>query len=71
MTRLVVPTNEAVKSEAIKVLIEQLGIGKSAFFIRETMAQPLDYLKLKDQLFGTMTVSEIYAEIQQNQQNHE
>jgi hypothetical protein len=71
MTRLAVPTSDAVKSEAIKVLIEQLGIGKAAFFIRETMAQPLDYLKLKDQLFGTMTVSDVYAEIQRNQQNRE
>ncbi|NEQ18932.1 MAG: hypothetical protein F6K28_02770 [Microcoleus sp. SIO2G3] len=46
-------------------MVERLGIGKAAFFIRETMSQPVDYLKVKEQLFGNMTVADICNEIQQ------
>lgn len=53
---------------AKKALVERLGIGKAAFFIRETMSQPVDYLDVKEQ-FGNMTVADICSEIQRNQQN--
>ena len=58
-----VPKMEAVKSEAIKTLIKQLGITKSAFFIRETMSQNVDYLILKEELFGKKTAQDFYYEI--------
>jgi len=64
---LSVPKSDDIRCEAISALIERLGIGKTAFYIRETMSQPVDYLKLKDQLFGEMTVDDICSEIQRNQ----
>ena len=64
---LSVPKGDDVRCEAISALIESLGIGKAAFFIRETMFQPVDYLKVKEQLFGNMTVADICTEIQRNQ----
>ncbi len=65
MTRVVsVPKSHDVRCEAIQALVERLGIGKAAFFIRETMSQPVDYIKVKEQLFGNMTVADICSEIE-------
>jgi hypothetical protein len=64
---LSVPKGDDVRCEAISALIESLGIGKAVFFIRETMSQPVNYLKVKEQLFGNMTVADICSEIQRNQ----
>ncbi len=64
---LSVPKSDDVRCEAISALIERLGIGKAAFFIRETMSQPVDYLQVKEQLFGNMTVADICSEIRRNQ----
>lgn len=36
---------------------------KAAFFLRETMFQKTDYLKIKDSLFGEKNSTEIYSEI--------
>ncbi|WP_221275416.1 hypothetical protein [Microcystis aeruginosa] len=47
----------------VKALVERLGIDKAAFFLRETASQPLNYLEIKDQLFGEMTATDIYAQI--------
>jgi hypothetical protein len=60
-----VPSNSEIRGEAIKVIVEHLGVGKAAFFIREMMAQPVDYLENKEQLFGSMTVADICNEIDQ------
>jgi hypothetical protein len=68
---LSVPKSDEVRCEAIEALVERLGIGKAAFFIRETMSQPVDYLKVKDQLFGDMTVADICSEIQYNKRSVE
>lgn len=63
---LSVPKSDEVRCEAIQALVERLGIGKAAFFIRETMSQPVDYLQVKEQLFGNMTVADVCNEIQRN-----
>jgi hypothetical protein len=63
------PKSDDVRCEAIQALVERLGIGKAAFFIRETMSQPVDYLYVKEQLFGNMTVADICTEIQRNKQS--
>lgn len=55
-----------VRVEGIKAIIEQLGIAKAAFFLRENMSQNVDYLKIKDQMFVNKTAREIYAEIKRN-----
>ena len=60
---LSVPKSDEVRSEAIETIIERMGIAKAAFFVRETMSQKLDYLKLKEELFAGKTSSELYNEI--------
>ena len=40
-----------------------MGIAKAAFFVRETMSQKMDYLKLKEELIAGKTSSELYNEI--------
>lgn len=63
---LALPKGEEVRSEAIETIIERLGITKAAFFIRETMSQKIDYLKIKEDLFGEKTASELYGEIKKS-----
>ncbi len=60
---IIIPKSEEVKSEAIETIIKQLGIAKAAFFIRETMSQKVDYLRVKEKLFGKKTSSDLYREI--------
>ncbi|MDY6802632.1 MAG: hypothetical protein SXA11_02335 [Cyanobacteriota bacterium] len=43
--KLVVPQMDSIRTEGVKVIIERLGIAKVAFFCRETMSQPMDYLE--------------------------
>lgn len=64
--KLVVPPMNSIRTESVKVIIERLGIAKAAFFCRETMSQPMDYLELKDEMFGEKTAREIYEEIKNN-----
>ena len=61
--KLVVPQADEIRKQGVKVIVEQLGIAGAAFFLRETMAQKVNYLELKSQLFGNMTVADIYREI--------
>lgn len=63
VNKLIVPKTSEVRVEGINVIIEQLGIAKAAFFLRENMSQNGDYLELKDQIFGFLTAREIYEEI--------
>ena len=61
--KLIVPKTDDIRKQAIKVIVERMGIAGAAFFLRETMAQEVNYLELKSQLFGNMTVADIYREI--------
>jgi hypothetical protein len=40
-----------------------MGITKAAIFIRENMAQKMDYLKVKDELFAGKSAANLYEEI--------
>ena len=64
---LMVPSNEEVRSEAIQTLIKRMGITKAAIFIRENMAQKIDYLKAKDELFAGKSVAKLYEEIKERE----
>lgn len=64
--KLIVPKTDDIRKQAIKVIVERMGIAGAAFFLRETMAQEVNYLELKSQLFGHMTVADIYREINKN-----
>ncbi|OGW51227.1 MAG: hypothetical protein A2Z50_08280 [Nitrospirae bacterium RBG_19FT_COMBO_42_15] len=57
------PDIKILKSEAIEAIVKNIGITKAAFFIRETIAQKMDYLEIKEKLFGSKTASELYNEI--------
>ncbi len=63
--KLTIPDSEAVKQEGIQILIEQMGFAKAAVFIRSALYQKgLDYLQLKDERFGHLSVAEIVQEMQ-------
>ena len=64
--KLNLPRYDEIRSEAVRTIIDQLGITKAAFFIRESMFQKTDYLQLKDVLFGNKTASELYSEIKKS-----
>lgn len=66
--KLKVPRHEEIRNEAIQLLINHLGLTKSAFFIRETWSQPEDYLKMKEPLFGEQTAAELFNEIKHHSQ---
>ena len=66
VNKLVVPKMSEVRVEGIKAIIEQLGIAKAAFLLRESMSQNVDYLEIKEQMFVNKTPREIYAEIKGN-----
>ncbi|MBI4681453.1 MAG: hypothetical protein HY753_09710 [Nitrospirae bacterium] len=57
------PDTKFIKSEVIDVIVKNLGITKTAFFLRETMSQKTDYLEIKKKLFGDKTARELYKEI--------
>jgi hypothetical protein len=59
----VIPKSDETRREAIETIIERLGITKAAFFIRENISDKVDYLKLKQEMFGKRTASELYSEI--------
>jgi hypothetical protein len=63
---LIVPKTDEIRKQGIKVIVERMGLAGAAFFLRETMAQSVDYLELKNQLFGNMTVADIYQEIKKS-----
>jgi hypothetical protein len=65
---LKIPKIEEVKIEVIQTLIDQLGVAKSAYFFREFMYQKLDYLEIKDKIFGEKTAEEIYDEIKKKRE---
>ncbi|MEI6611099.1 MAG: hypothetical protein WCO53_15350 [Deltaproteobacteria bacterium] len=61
--KLMIPSSEEVRSEAVQTLIKRMGITKAAIFIRETQSQKIDYLKVKDQLLTGKSAAQVYMEI--------
>lgn len=58
------PVAQDLLSEAIQVLIEHLGITKTAFFIRQNLSSQTDYLLLKQELLGSKKAENIFGDIQ-------
>lgn len=58
------PLAQDLLSEAIQVLIEHLGITKTAFFIRQNLSSQTDYLVLKQELLGDKKAENIFEDIQ-------
>ncbi len=57
------PDIKGLKSEVVEMIVKNFGITKAAFFLREILSQNIDYLKIKDTLFGDKTSAELYTEI--------
>jgi hypothetical protein len=57
------PKAQDLRVEAVHTIIRGMGLTRAAFFIREAMSQPDDYLKIKQDLFADKTVEEIYEEM--------
>ncbi len=57
------PDIRALKSEVVEMIVKNFGITKAAFFLREILSQKMDYLKIKNKLFGEKTSAELYTEI--------
>lgn len=57
------PVNNSVRNEAIRLLINKLGISKSSIFLRDNLSQDTDYLKIKNKLFADKSAGELYKEI--------
>ena len=63
LKKVQIPNGDQIRSEALQTVISQLGVTKAAFFIRETLSGPTDYLKLKNDLFKGLTATEIYEQV--------
>ena len=57
------PNSQEIRQQAIYTLINQLGIAKATIFLGELLWQPTEYLQIKDQLFATETVTNLYETI--------
>jgi len=57
------PDIKELKTEVIGEIVKSFGITKAAFFIREMMYQKVEYIEIKDRLFGEKTAAELYTEI--------
>jgi len=57
-----IPKGSEVREEAVKSLINELGLMKAAVFIKEYLSSNLDYLDIKREIFSDKTVDEITNE---------
>jgi hypothetical protein len=57
------PLGGQIKAEAVQAVIERMGITKAAIYLRETMAQPVDYIVLKEKLFSNTSAENLYSTI--------
>jgi hypothetical protein len=62
-----VPSSKEIRSEAIQTLIKRMGITKAAIFVKDNMAQKMDYLKTKDELFAGISATKLYEEIKKRE----
>ncbi|MDM8558505.1 hypothetical protein [Candidatus Parabeggiatoa sp. HSG14] len=67
--QLRVPRSDSIKHEAIQILINNLGLTKVSFFIRDNLSTQSDYLDMKEKLFGDKTAAEIYKEMKKSTTN--
>lgn len=64
------PNHNDIRQEAIAILVERMGMAKTAIFLGETFWQSTDYLTIKDELFAHETVDSLYDKILQWRQTH-
>ncbi len=62
-SKLVVPKMEYIRIEGMKAIIDRLVIAQAAFFFRANLSQEVDYLQVKEEMFGDKSARELYEEI--------
>ncbi len=60
---IILPIINDIRQEAVRVIIQQMGIAKAAFYFRENYAQPMDWINHKDMQFGEKSATDIYEEM--------
>lgn len=70
MTPTSIPPSE-LTATAIRVLCREIGFANTARFLSQMSAGSGDYTKERDQMFGSMSVDEIVAEIKKRRERSE
>lgn len=63
LSEIRIPSTPDVQTEALNLLITQLGPAKAAFFLRDRFSRHTDYLEYKDNIFGNETVADLVQQI--------
>ena len=58
-----IPDMRDIRIEVIQALLNNLGLAKSAMYLRENFSSKTDYLKIKEELFSNKGTEEIYNDI--------
>ncbi len=67
--QIIIPERDELDKEAIEVLIENLGITKAAFFIRENLSKKIDYLNIKKNIVQNKSIDDIVQDIKYYKKN--
>lgn len=62
-----IPKSADVESEAVALLVSQLGAAKAAVFLRDHFSRDTDYLDFKDSIFGAESVDTLTRKIEKEQ----
>ena len=60
---ITIPDMRDIRIEVIQALLNNLGLAKSAMYLRENFSSKTDYLKIKEELFSNKGTEEIYNDI--------
>lgn len=60
---IAVPDMREIRIEVIQAILKNLGLAKSAMYLRENFSGKTDYLQIKQELFSSQSAEEIYNDI--------
>lgn len=60
---IAVPDMREIRLEVIQAILKNLGLAKSAMYLRENFSTKTDYLQIKEDLFSNKGTEEIYFDI--------
>ncbi|MDX1958905.1 MAG: hypothetical protein SFU98_10045 [Leptospiraceae bacterium] len=58
-----VPDMREIRIEVMGAILKNLGLAKSAMYLRENFSSKTDYLQIKEELFSNKGTEEIYNDI--------
>jgi hypothetical protein len=59
----VIPDMREIRIEVMGAILKNLGLAKSAMYLRENFSGKTDYLLIKEELFSNKGTEEIYNDI--------